>query len=150
MKEGQKEFNHKVAGLADRLSVVGELEHLRRHLLRSAVSVAGTEDEVFYLVMAGRCKKLRREYMQKYMGEVSDELWCAVKSASCLRQLMYETHEGSDHLLKDVDDLCDEIFTEAFGEDMFGCAVCREDREKGAELPPLDGIDPDSMIVSQD
>lgn len=128
IKTSKKEFDHKVAGLADRLSVVGELCHLRRHLLRAAVSVAGTEDEVFYLVMAGRAKKLRREYMQKYMGEVPDELWCAVKSASCLRQLMYETHEGEGHLLKDIDDLCDEIFSEAFGEDMFGCKVCKEDR----------------------
>lgn len=85
---------------------------------------------MFYLVMANRCKALRREYMQKYMGDVPDELWCAVKSASCLRQLMYETHEGDDHLLKEIDDLCDEIFTEAFDEDMFGCAICKEDREE--------------------
>lgn len=147
-RPSKKEFDHKNAQLADRLSLVSELEHLRRHLLRSSVSVAGTEDEVFYLVMANRCKNIRREYMQKYMGDIPDELWCAVKSASCLRQLSYETNDRDDHLLKDIDDLCDEIFTEAFGEDMFGCAACREDREKEAEeLPPLSGVNSDFGIV---
>lgn len=127
----KKEFNHKNAQLADRLSLISELEHLRRHLLRSAVSVAGTEDEVFYLVMANRCKNIRREYMQKYMDDVPEELWCAVKAACCIRQLSYEVWDGKDEMLGDIDALCDEIFTKALGEDMQGCSVCRED--KGAK-----------------
>ena len=125
----KKGFNHKNAQLADRVAWIGEIEHLRRHLLRSAVSVSGTDDEVFYLVMAERCKKYRREYMQKYMNDIPDELWCAVKSASCLRQISYETSNGNDEFLKRIDDLCDEILTKAFKEDMFNCKACAEDRE---------------------
>lgn len=129
MKEDdlEKDFNHKSAQLADRLAVVGELCHLRRHALRSAVSVQGTEDEVFYLVIAKRCKDLRRKYMQKYFADVPDELWCAVKACACIRQLSYETTDDSESL-KPLDNLCDEVFTKALGEDMQGCAACREDK----------------------
>lgn len=124
-------FNHDSAALVDRLSLVGELCHLRRHLLRSAVSLRDTDEELFYLVMANRCKTIRREYMRKHFADVPEELWCAVKTACCIRQLSYEVWDGKDEMLGDIDALCDEIFTKALGEDMQGCAVCRED--KGAK-----------------
>jgi len=147
----KKEFNHKVGGLVDKLAICGELEHARRHLLRSAVSVKGTDDEVFYLVMAKRCQDLRRRYMQKHFSDIPEELWCAVKSACCIRQLSYEVWDGKDEMLGEFDALCDEIFTKALGEDMQGCSACREDREKEAEeLPPLSGVNSDLGVVLED
>lgn len=124
----KKEFDHKSAALADKLALVGELEHLRRHLLRSAVSKHGEDEEVFFLTMAKRCQTIRRDYMREHFPDISEELWCAVKAASCIRQISYEVWDGNGDALKDIDDLCDEIFTEALGVDMQGCASCREDK----------------------
>ena len=51
--EGNKEiFNHELAGVSDAIRLVGELEHIRAHALRSAVVAEGTDDEMFYLILA--------------------------------------------------------------------------------------------------
>lgn len=131
MEEKSKVFNHDKAGTSDRIAIVAELEHIRRHALRAAVSVWNEEDNsesVRYLITANMAKTLRRRYMQKHFGYLEDKDWCLCKSAACLRQLAYEVCDNNSDELKEIDDLVDEIWGKALGIDLSDCAICREDR----------------------
>ena len=87
----RENFDHAKAGVGDRITTVGEMEHLRRHALRSAISSEeGSELAFNCLVWAKQLQDMRREYMRKHFGEIDDKLWCMCKSAACLRQLAYE------------------------------------------------------------
>lgn len=128
MEKKSQEFNHKLGARVDQLAILGELEHIRRHALRSAVIVSDNDEEfIHYAVIAKRARDLRREYMAAKFPDISDEDWCLTKAAACLRQLNYEVNSGEE--LKPFDDLVDEILTHALGEDMSGCKACREDRQ---------------------
>lgn len=111
--------------VTDSLAVVAELEHLRRHLLRSAQFVP-EEDRLFYLVEASRCQKIRRDYMKKYFP-VRQQDWCIVKSCATLRQLLYETTSSDFDTLQEVDNLIDEMMTKVTGKDLSDCESCRTD-----------------------
>lgn len=131
--EEEKTFNHAKAGIADKILVLSEFEHLRRHAIRSAVSVFDEDSSdntkwVHYAVIASRAQALRRLYQQKHFGSLSEYDWCLCKSAACLRQLAYETQENDYGMLKMIDDLVDEVWGTALGEDLSSCAACREDR----------------------
>ena len=112
--------------VTDSLAVVAELEHLRRHLLRSAQFVP-EEDKLFYLVEASRCQKVRREYMKKYFP-VRQQDWCIVKSCATLRQLLYETTSSDLDTLKDLDALIDEVMGKVTGKDPSDCEACATDK----------------------
>ena len=114
--------------VTDSLAVVGELEHMRRHLLRS-VQYADEDDKIFYLVTAKQCQEMRRKYMAKHFP-VDTKLWCLVKSAATLRQLLYETTSDDVELLKEIDTLVDDIMEKATGKDLSECESCRQDKEK--------------------
>jgi len=131
--DNEKTFNHDKASVADKIRLIGELEHIRAHALRAAASVWREEDDseaVKYLVMAKRAQTLRREYMKNHFNEIKDTDWCLCKSAACLRQVLYEVNNGWPEELKELDDFVDEIWGGALGMDLSDCVACKEDREQ--------------------
>ena len=131
VQEIKKTFNHDKASVSDKIRLVGELEHIRAHALRSAASVWREEDDsdsVRYLVLAKRAQSLRRDYMKNHFGEIKDTDWCLCKAAACLRQILYEVNDGWPEELKEIDDFVDEIWGSALGMDLSDCQVCHEDR----------------------
>lgn len=145
----QKTFNHSKAGIGDKILLIGELEHGRRHCIRSAASVWREEDDsesIQYLLWAKRFQEIRREYMRKHFGELKESDWCLFKVSASLRQLVYEVCEGDVEELKEIEDLIDEITGTSLGVDLSACEACRSDRESGQEqteelVPPLDSIE---------
>lgn len=133
MDNQQKTFDHDKGHVADQIALISELEHIRRHALRSAQSVwrEGDDSESKrYLILAKRAQELRREYMRKHFSDLKDPDWCLCKSASCLRQIAYEVCEGDELELKEIDDLVDDIWGTALGVDLSDCAACKEDRSE--------------------
>ena len=127
----RENFDHAKAGVGDRITTVGEMEHLRRHALRSAISSEeGSELAFSCLVWAKQLQDMRREYMRKHFGEIDDKLWCMCKSAACLRQLAYEVDGDDANFLKEVDNLVDDIWGTAGNKDLSDCESCRADREE--------------------
>ena len=127
----RENFDHSKAGVGDRIAAVGEMEHLRRHALRSAISSEeGSELAFSCLVWAKQLQDMRREYMRKHFGEIDDKLWCMCKSAACLRQLAYEVDGDDANFLKEVDNLVDDIWGTAVNKDLSDCESCRADREE--------------------
>lgn len=126
MNEQLNEFNHARAGRSDQIAIVAELEHIRRHAIRSAVS---SDDGGFeFLVIAKSAQDMRRNYMKKYFGHIDTKYWCLCKSAACLRQLAYEAGGDDIEELKEIDGLVDLIWGSALDEDLSDCESCRSDR----------------------
>lgn len=130
MKDDNTTFDHQTAGISDAIRLVGELEHIRAHALRSAVVAEGTEDEMFYLVLAQQAKEMRREFMQDQFPKIDSKLWCLCKSAATLRQIAYEGWRVKAENLKRIDNMVDEIWGKALGKDLSGCEACKEDKKK--------------------
>lgn len=129
--KNEKTFDHGKASTSDKMAVVAELEHIRRHALRAAASTWREEDDsesVRYLILAKRAQRLRRDYMKNHFGKIKDTDWCLCKSAACLRQLVYEVNDGWPEELKELDDFVDEIWGQALGEDLSDCVACKDDR----------------------
>lgn len=129
----EKTFNHSKASVADKIRLIGELEHGRAHALRAAASTWREEDDsdfTQYLIWADRFQKIRREYMKKHFSELEEQDWCLFKVCASLRQLTYEVCEGDEEELKEIEDLIDEITGKAIGIDMSDCLACREDAGK--------------------
>lgn len=127
----RENFDHTKAGVGDRIAAISEMEHLRRHALRSAISSEeGSELAFNCLVWAKQLQDMRREYMRKHFGEIDDKLWCMCKSAACLRQLAYEVDGDDANFLKEVDNLVDDIWGTAVNKDLSDCESCRSDREE--------------------
>lgn len=121
-------MNHNLLNLTDKLSLIGELEHIRRHAKRSAKVAEESEDKLFYQVIAANAQSLRRDYQAKYLD--TPELdWCLVKSAATLKQLAYES-EDDEEFFERLETLTDQIYTHAFKQDMSGCKACAEDKEQ--------------------
>lgn len=119
--------------VADRITVVGELEHLYYHAKKSASTTAGTDDEPFHLELAAKTKAFRRAYMSKYFPECPDELWCEGKAVEAMRQRVYEADEGDATDLAMADELWAMVWGQITGLDLYGCASCAEDRESEGE-----------------
>ena len=140
-QETQKTFNHDKASVADKIRLVGELEHARAHALRSAASALEEESDdsdfkrggesVRYLIIAKQAQTLRRDYMRKHFGNLKDTDWCLCKAAACLRQIAYEVCEGDVEELREIDDFVDQIWGDALGMDLSDCVSCVEDRQAG-------------------
>lgn len=135
-----KDRQHDIKLVNDKIAVIGELEHMRRHTIRSSATIEEKlKDEVgdryehmkeksmFYFLTGVKLMDMRRKYMQKHFPNLSDEDWCLCKSAACLRQLLYETEEG-DLDLPQMDRMIDEVWGNALGMDLTGCRDCNEDR----------------------
>ena len=137
--ETEKTFNHAKSSVADKIALLSELEHARRHALRAAASALQEEsddsDSTRYLILAKRAQELRRDYMNKHFGELKDTDWCLCKSAACLRQLAYEVCESDAVELRELDDFVDEIWGEALNMDLSDCVACKEDRSTLEDRP---------------
>ena len=120
---------HKHLALEDTLALIGELEHARRHNLRSYYSATEQEDKFFYLVTAAQAQRLRRKVQGK-LGNIDTEDWCILKSAQAIRQLNYELMEGDEGLFNDLESFVDSINTHALKQDMSGCRACQDDRNE--------------------
>lgn len=134
MDKQEKIFNHSKASVADKIALLSELEHGRRHCVRAAASAWREEDDsdsIQYLLWAKRFQEIRREYMRKHFGELKETDWCLFKVCASLRQLAYEVCEGDVEELKEFEDLIDEITGKALGMDMSDCLACREDYQSG-------------------
>ena len=123
-------MDYEKKNIVDKIALVGELEHLRRHAERSAV-VAKTNEEDFihYLLVAKETQALRRKVMAEM--ELDDKDHCLCKTAACIRQLAYEVDEGDSDTLKGLDDLVDMVWGHALGMDLTGCKICAEDKKAG-------------------
>lgn len=131
MTQEGNSFNHTKGMTADKIAIVGEIEHARRHCLRSAV-VSGQEEDgesaFKFLVWAKQLQNMRRKYMARWFPNIDTKHWCLCKSAACLRQLSYELGNEGD-LLREIDTIVDEIWESATGEDLSDCAACKEDQK---------------------
>lgn len=132
-QEDNKTFNHQKAGVSDKIALIGELEHIRRHALRSAVSVDDEKKAWKYLIIANQAQTYRREFMRTEFPGIADTDWCLCKSAACLRQVAYEIASNNNTFLKLIDNLVDDIWGNALNMDLSDCEACRSDREKGLE-----------------
>ena len=136
MEDSTKAFNHAKASVSDRIAIIGELEHSRRHALRSAVTLSIEEkaEEAFkFLVWAKQLQDMRRVYMGKHFGNIDAKHWCLCKSAACLRQLAYEVEGDDSEFLVEIDNLVDEIWGDATGEDLSDCEACLSDKKSVPE-----------------
>lgn len=134
MEDSQKPFNHAKAGTGDRIALISELEHSRRHAIRSAIVLYTEEkpEEAFkFLVWAKQLMDLRRSYMGKHFANVDTKHWCLCKSTACLRQLAYEVEGDDSEFLTELDNLVDQIWSDATGEDLSDCTVCKDDKDMG-------------------
>lgn len=122
-------MNHEHLALEDTLNLVGELEHSRRHNLRSYYAVKDTEHKFHHLVSAAQAQTLRRKVQTK-LPDITEDDWCTVKSASAIRQLNYELMSGDEELFKELEAFVDSQYTHALKQDMSGCQACRDDVEK--------------------
>lgn len=120
------DIDHKKLSITDALALVGELEHLRRHILRSIQYMTDEDNKIFWLVEAEKCQRLRREYMAKYFP-VNEKFWCMVKCCAAIRQINYEVFSKDLDELKELDLLVDEVMSEIMGQDLSGCEACRSD-----------------------
>lgn len=129
--ETEKTFNHNKAAVADKIRLIGELEHIRAHALRAAASTWEEDDDsesVKYLVIAKRAQSLRRDYMKNHFNDLKDTDWCLCKASASLRQVLYEVNDGCPEELKELDDFVDEIWGGALDMDLSDCIACKEDR----------------------
>lgn len=123
-------MKHEYFDLEDTLHLIEELEHEKRHSLRAARIAHVKEDkenEMFWLVTAARCKRIRRT-LQGKVGEIVDEEWCPLKSAQAIRQLNYETMDGDIEVFNDLEELVDSINSHVLQQDMTGCMACKNDK----------------------
>lgn len=132
MEDSTKAFNHAKASVSDRIAIIGELEHSRRHALRSAVTLSIEEkaEEAFkFLVWAKQLQDMRRAYMGKHFSDIDSKHWCLCKSMACLRQLAYEVDGDDADFLVEIDNLVDEVWGDATGEDLSDCEACVNDKK---------------------
>ena len=128
--EDKQEAKYQTLNISDHIRAISELEHIYSHAMRSKQVALGTDDEVFYQVIANKAKTLRRKYMRTYFPDCDDKLWCLGKASASLRQVTYEADEGHTELVKEVDDLVDEIWGRISYTDLSGCESCKADRKE--------------------
>ena len=129
MEDKQNE-KYQTLNVSDHIRAISEMEHVYSHAQRSKQVALGTDDEVFYQVIANKAKALRRKYMRTYFPDCDDKLWCLGKATASLRQVAYEADEGHTELLKEVDDLVDEVWSRISNRDLSGCESCKSDKNE--------------------
>lgn len=119
-------MNHDHLALEDTLNLLGELQHARRHCLRSAQVATDAEDKFFYLVKASQAQRIRRA-LQAKLGDIDKTDWCLLKCSAAIKQLNYETMSGDTELFKELEDLADGLSSHALKRDMTDCEACAVD-----------------------
>lgn len=123
-------MNHEKMNTLDILWEMAELEHERRHALRTARTTADKDKRFRNLVRAGQAQEYRREIQHKF--DISEEEWCQAKVAMNIKQLAYETFTGDYELFEKLEDFTDDILSDILNEDMSGCSNCRADMDQEA------------------
>lgn len=130
--EDTKKFDFDNANLADQITVIGELEHLYMHALKTA-STLGEEEGFFYMTLAHMTKELRRRFMREHFPDVREEDWCILKAADTIRQRIYECANTSHKDLEEVNNLWALVMEHIFGVDLSACIACKEDKRGSHE-----------------
>lgn len=130
MAEDKQDEKYQTLNTSDHIRAVSEMEHIYAHAKRSQQVAKGTDDEVFYQVIANKAKELRRKYMRTYFPDCDDKLWCLGKASASLRQVVYEADEGHTELIREVDDLVDEIWGRISHTNLYGCKSCLDDKSE--------------------
>lgn len=119
-------MEHKKLAVADKITLLGECEHLRRHCIRSAHVTEGKDKKFYYQVKAKQLKDVRRKLQDKWLK--TDELdWCIVKSSATLKQLNNELLMEDLELFSDIERIADDLLGNALGEDLSGCSACKSE-----------------------
>lgn len=121
-------MNHKKASVLDQIALIGELEHIRFHALRSMKTTDNEDKKFFYAVTAHTAQKLRREYMMKHFV-IDEKDWCLLKASARLKQLTDELAGSDQEEYANLQNLADGIIGKAVGEDLFDCESCLRDME---------------------
>ena len=120
---------HKSANISDKVTVIGNLEHIRYHALKGAsVKVEDEELNTFFQTVATMTTDFRRRYMKKHFPDCPEELWCLGKAVETARQRLYEADEGDSEDLNDIDAIWALIWGRISGRDLSACSSCREDK----------------------
>lgn len=121
---------HKSASISDKISAIGELEHILHHSRKSAsVKVEDKDLETFFQTIARMTLDFRRRYMKKHFPDCPEELWCLGKAVETARQRIYEADEGDTEDLNDIDAIWSYIWGRICKRDLSGCHACKEDME---------------------
>lgn len=122
-------MQHAVLSLADKLTLLGELEHGRRHCIRSMHSVEDPDEKFYYKVKAKQLQNARRKAEEKWAN--TDEYnWCLVKVSTKIKQLNEEVFEADDDLFSEIENIADDLLSHTLHEDLTGCSACREDKQE--------------------
>lgn len=113
---------HSVLKFSDRLMLVGELEHLSRHLMLAGAKKLDED----YQLLSEQATAVRRFVMSHY--DISEENWCIVKSNAIVMQLAIEQKDIM--LLSVVSDLVSEVYSKTLGVDLDLCSSCKEDKNE--------------------
>lgn len=120
---------HKTANISDKITALGNIEHILYHARKSAsVKVEDVDASTFYQTVARMALDFRRRYMKKHFPDCPEELWCLGKAVEIARQRVYEADEGDTEDLADIDAIWSMIWGEIAHEDLSGCSVCRADK----------------------
>lgn len=119
-------MNHNILSLADKISLLGELEHGRHHCIRSMHSIEDPDEKFYYKVKAKQLQNARRKAEEKWAN--TDEYnWCLVKTSAKIKQLNEEVFEADDDLFSEIENIADDLLSHALNEDLAGCSACREE-----------------------
>ena len=119
-------MNHKTLALADKLTLLGELEHVRHHCIRSMHSIEDKEEKFYYKVKAKQLQNARREAEKKW-ADTDEYNWCLVKGSTKIKQLNEEVFESVDVIFSQFENIADDLLSHALHEDLTGCSSCRDD-----------------------
>ena len=121
---------HKSASISDKITALGECEHVEYHARKSAsAKVEDEELSVFFQTVARMCLDFRRKYMKKHFPDCPEELWCLGKAIETARQRVYEADEGDSDDLNDIDAIWQLVWEKITNTDLSSCSSCREDRD---------------------
>ena len=119
---------HKSASISDKITALGNLEHVYYHAKKSAgVKIEDKEAEIFFQTVAAMAQDFRRRYMKKHFPDCPEELWCLGKAVEIARQRIYESDKGDTEDISDIDAIWQMIWGRITGQDLSGCSACRED-----------------------
>lgn len=119
-------MNHKSLALADKLTLIGELEHSRHHCIRSMHSVEDPDEKFYYKVKAKQLQDVRRKAEKKW-ADTNEYNWCLVKVSTKIKQLNEEVFEADDELFSEIENIADDLLSHALHEDLSGCSSCKDD-----------------------
>lgn len=145
----EHDFDHESAAISDRITVLGLVEHIRDHALKSsAVKMDDKDAEIFFQTIAVMSQNFRRKYMKKHFPDIPEELWCLGKAVEMARQRVYEADEGDTEDINEIDAIWQTVWQKITGKDLSSCVACREDKggyiledDPGSDIAePGDGV----------